>query len=263
VYAASRDRRQPKHVGSCILLDIDGTPVVSTAAHVIDDIKTAEMFIAGLAGTQWVQITGGSIKTTPDRGSVRRQLDHFDCAFWTPPESAVAALGPVEFLKSERISHNRVPVADRLYTAIGYPVSRNKDRINYVARQLSTGISMYTGTVEAMPALAASLGVSGREHLFMRFGKHAFTANGQQINPFGPIGLSGGALLDLGDFAAPDVYARDPQRRALLSGMLIEHDKRHRALIAVKIGLILNGIRLALAQRTSPLRAGSSAARHA
>jgi hypothetical protein len=108
---------------------------------------------------------------------------------------------------------------------------------------------MYTGAVEEMPKLAAARGVSGNEHLFMRFGKHAFTADGAQMNTFGPLGLSGGALLDLGDFTLPEVYGPGAKRQPLLSGMLIEHSKQHRALVAVKIGPIVSGIRLALARR--------------
>ena len=249
VYATDRFTGRSEHIGSCVLLDIGGTPTVSTAAHLIDEVKHAELSIAGLVGTRLVSIVGGRIKTTPDRGGVRRQFDHFDCAFWVPTDSAVEALGPVEFIKAPRISHNRSEVECRIYTAIGYPISRNKDRVDHASGQLSTGISMYTASVEAMPKLAAERGVSGNEHFFMRFGKHAFTADGEHMNTFGPVGLSGGALLDLGDFSSPEVYALGAKRKPLLSGMLIEHSKQHRALVAVKIGPIVNGIRRALARR--------------
>jgi hypothetical protein len=64
-------------------------------------------------------------------------------------------------------------------------------------------VRQYTTGVETMPKLATALGVSGNEHYFMRFGKHAFAADGEHMNTFGPGGLSGGALLDLGDFSSP------------------------------------------------------------
>jgi hypothetical protein len=249
IYAADRLTGRPGHIGSCVLLDIDGTPIVSTAAHLIDEVKHTELFIAGTVGTKLVRIVGGRIKTTPDRGGVRRQFDHFDCAFWRPTDYAVQALGAVEFIKAPRISHNRSAVEGRLYTAIGYPISRNKNRVDHLSGQLSTGISMYTTGVETMPKLATALGVSGNEHYFMRFGKHAFAADGEHMNTFGPGGLSGGALLDLGDFSSPEIYAPGARRQPLLSGMLIEHSKPHRALVAVKIGPIVNGARLALARR--------------
>jgi len=43
---------------------------------------------------------------------------------------------------------------------------------------------------------------------------------------------------------------RDPKRNALLSGMVIEYYSDHRALVAVKIGTIINGIRSAQAAKS-------------
>ena len=78
-----------------------------------------------------------------------------------------------------------------------------------------------------------------------------FTGDGARVDTFGPRGLSGGALLDLGEFTSPDSYARRPSRSALLSGIVIEYHGDHRALVAVKIGTIVDGIRSARAT-TSP-----------
>ena len=64
-----------------------------------------------------------------------------------------------------------VPTPDRLYTAIGYPVSRNKKAIDHATKSITTRISMYTANVEAMPDLAAKLEMSGAEHFFLRFEK--------------------------------------------------------------------------------------------
>jgi hypothetical protein len=36
-----------------------------------------------------------------------------------------------------------------LYTAIGYPVSRNKNAIDHATKSVTTRISMYTANVEA------------------------------------------------------------------------------------------------------------------
>ena len=67
-------------------------------------------------------------------------------------------------------------------------------------------------------------------------------------HPFGAKGLSGGALLDLGEFTSLDSYDRDPRGSALVSGMVMEYHKEHRALVAVRIDAIVRGIRIALAQ---------------
>ena len=81
---------------------------------------------------------------------------------------------------------------------------------------------MYTGHVVEVPALAAKWPRSGEEHLLLNFERHAHTANGERVNAFGPRGLSGGALLDLG-VTSPAIYALDSHNKATLSGMLIEY----------------------------------------
>ena len=168
---------------------------------------------------------------------------------WIPPDQAVDRLGAVTFLNNSRISHIRKPSAGRLYTALGYPVSRNKKAVDHMTHSISTRASMYTDHVDEMPELASKLRVTGCDHLFLRFEKRSFTGDGACENTFGPIGLSGGALLDLGDFSSTEAYARDPTGSALLAGMVIEYHRKHRALVSVRIDTVMNGIRGALARR--------------
>jgi hypothetical protein len=235
------DGRRLTHSGSCLLLEIDGKRVVSTAAHIADDLALTPLFVGGLVGTHPVQLAGRFRATTPPGGD--RRLDHLDCAYCEISANDTAALGPVEFLSESRMSHNRVPSERRVYTAFGYAVSRNKKSIDHRTRSITNRLSMYTGHVVEVPALAAKLPRSGEGHLLVNFERHAHTANGERVNAFGPRGLSGGALLDLGDFTSPAIYAPDSQHTATLSGMLIEHWDEHHVMVAVKIGAIVEGIR--------------------
>ena len=66
----------------------------------------------------------------------------------------------------------------------------------------------------------------------------------KRVNAFGPRGLSGGALLDLGDLTSPAIYAPDSQHTATLSGMLIEHWDEHYVMVAVKICVIVTPVSL-------------------
>jgi len=102
------------------------------------------------------------------------------------------------------------------------PVSRNKKAVNHGTRLISTHVSMYTAHAQEMPDLASKLGLTDSDHVFLHFERHAFTGDGARVNTFGPRGLSGGALLDLGEFNSPESYERDPKQSALLSGMVIE-----------------------------------------
>lgn len=247
VYRNSEAEPLPEHLGSCLLLSIDGVRIVATAAHIYDQLEEYTLYVGGPSPTNLVPIIGWAGEATPKPGG-ERKADHFDWAFWQPPPPAVAAMGDVEFLAVSRVSQSRVISPGRLYTAFGYPISRNKKAINHATKSISTRISMYTANVEAMPALAADLKVTGDEHLFMSFEERSFASDGARENTFGPRGLSGGALLDLGEFTSPESYTRDPGRSALLAAMVIEYYKEHSALVAVRIGTIVNGIRLALAR---------------
>lgn len=243
----SQDGRRLTHIGTCLLLEIDGTRVLSTAAHVADQLAWTSLSVGGLIGTHPVELTGKFRATTPPAGD--RRLDRLDCAYCEMSAESAAALGPVEFLMGSRISHNRVPTETRVYTAFGYAISRNKKSFDHAAGSIANLVSMYTGQVVEVPALAAKLPRSGKGHLLLNFQKHAYTADGERVNAFGPKGLSGGALIDLGNFTTPAIYVPDSRQKATLSGMLIEHWEKQHVMVAVKIGSIVDGIRRDLTRR--------------
>ena len=235
IFGADRPDGLPEHVGCCILLSVDGRRILSTAAHLAEQLSERELFVGGPTGTSPVPIAGKWKATIPPGGN--RHADHYDCAFWQVPDDAVESLGPVEFLESDRLALKRVDAVGSPHTAIGYPVKRNEGAIDHAARTIVNRRSIYTAAVIKAPRLAAKLGVTGADHLFLSFGKHAFDVDGKRFSSFKPTGMSGGALLDLGftSSAAPT--------QARLSGMLIEYHRSHNALVAVKIGPIIEGIR--------------------
>lgn len=163
VYRNSVANPRPEHIGSCVLLNMDGVPTVVTAAHILDQRADQTLYVAGVPGTSPVPILRGVVMTTPTL-EARRVSDHFDTAIWQP--LTVDALGAVDFLDAWRISHNRPQSADRLYTALGYAISRNKKAVDHRTRSISTHVSMYTGDAEEMPELASKLRVTASDHLF-------------------------------------------------------------------------------------------------
>lgn len=237
---------RPEHIGSCILLDIDGTPVVATAAHIVDDIpEGATLFVATPARPQLVPIVGGDIKTTP-KPPKGRNYDHSDSAYWRIPDDEVERLGVANFLGPSRLSHNRAPQDRRYYTALGYAVERNADRVDHERRTITFAPSMHTSNAVSEPKLTRRLNSPGDQHLFVRFARYAKDADGVEMETFYPEGLSGGALLDLGDFTSYDIYGGDTKHRARLAGVIIEYHEDRQALVAVKIGPIVSGITNAL-----------------
>jgi hypothetical protein len=207
--------------------------------------------VAGSAQPQLVPIIGGDIKaTSPPRGD--RDLDHADSAFWRIPDGVVEKLGATNFINTSRLSHNRAPQERCYYTAFGYAVCRNEDGVDHGRCTISFAPSMHTSNAVSEPALTRKLRSSNEEHIFVRFAKQAQDANGVTVDTFYPEGLSGGAFLDLGDFTSPSIYEGDTKLRARLAGMIIEyHGKKYRALVAVKVGPILSGIRNALRRSSS------------
>lgn len=238
--------RRLKHAGTGVLLMIDVHPVLVTAAHVLDPLRQGvELSVGGPPGTHPVPIEGGVIRMTrPPQGS--RLKDHVDSAFWKMPDNAVRALGNVWFVDPFRLSHNRAPVERRCYMAMGFAQSRNRKSIDNAHRSISNLISRYSGSVIEIPALAAELGASGADHMFLNFEKRAQAEDDTTIDAFTPTGLSGGPLLDLGDFVSESAYSTETTHRASLSGILIEYHSRHKAVVAVKIGPIVAGIKKSL-----------------
>jgi len=257
MYRNSDTNPKPEHIGSCILLNVDGQPILSTAAHVLDNLTEGySLYVGGHGGTHPVLIRGGVLGATPKPDGGRRR-DHFDCGFWRIPEEAVQELGAVEFLDASRLSDNSADVDRRYYMAMGYRLSANKSAIDHGAKTIGNRLSRYSGSVVEIPKLAEELGVSGAEHMFLTFPKYAQDEDDRRITAFGPVGFSGGPLLDLGDFTVVEAYAPETPYRAALSGIMIEQYPQFRAMVGVKIGFIVDGIRQRLSRLTSRARFGA------
>jgi len=54
--------RRPMHIASCLLLNVDGTPIVCTAAHVIDHLRETPLYVGRSIGAGLVPIIGGRIR---------------------------------------------------------------------------------------------------------------------------------------------------------------------------------------------------------
>jgi hypothetical protein len=229
-----------------MLLRIGGHPIFVTAAHVLDPLhEGVELSVGGSPGTRPVPIEGGVFRmTTPPQGN--RLKDHVDSAFWKMPDKAVTALGSVWFVDPFRLSHNRASVERRYYMAMGFAHSRNRKSVDNARRGIRNLISRYSGSVVEIPALAAELGVSGADHMFLNFEQRAQSEDDTTVDAFSPAGLSGGPLLDLGDCLSESAYSTETTHRASVSGILIEYHPKYKAVVAVKIGPIVAGIKKSL-----------------
>lgn len=236
------DGLRPELFGSCLLLSVDGTKYVVTAAHLMDSTATHSLHVAGLAGTLPVQILGKITGTTAP--SAGRGADKIDVAFWPVPEPKALALGPVSFLGVESVSTNHKSPIGHVYMAMGFPISRNRGAVNNQQRSIKSTLRKYSAAVVDLPALASDLGISGNDHLFLEYNKYQTNREGKKVNAVNPTGMSGGAIVDLGNFASMDYL--DPSCKCVghISGMLIERHQKHAALVAIKIHKIIEAIRI-------------------
>ena len=215
---ASTDGNNPIPIGSCVLLLVDGQRYVVTAAHIIDWISDAALYVAGLVGQRLVQILGDVSSTRPPTGG--RRKDRWDFAFWPISAEIASALGAVRFLDANEVSQNRATPNNRVYMAIGYPENKNKRKVDKPKRQIKTVLRKYSSNVLELPNLARELDISGDEHFFLRFEKRSQDSNGKRVTTFNPVGMSGGAFVDLGNFATVSKYLPESDRNGRLSGIV-------------------------------------------
>ncbi len=238
---ASEGGKKPRIIATCMLLRVDCRNYMVTAAHVVDELDDSALYVAGSVGSQPVQLIGVVHKTAaPPQG---RQKDKIDVAFWEIDEQKIPELGNVAFIEATQISHNRAPLKNRLYLAAGYPYSRNKRNVKNNTKSIKASLSKYTAALTEDSAIARDYGVSGEQHLFLKYHEYSETDSGEKQKTFNPVGLSGGPLIDLGNFASPERYVERSQQLGYIAGMTIERISKHDVLVATRIQVVLDAIR--------------------
>ena len=156
-----------------------------------------------------------------------------------------AKLGDVTYISDKEICAMPAQTKGHIYAALGYPNSQNK-KMDHTKKYITTVIWPYAATVVSdvnATALAKSLKVSGEDHVFVKFDeKRSRDAHtGKIVNSLKPTGISGGALIDLGNLADLDRLA-EPGTAGRLVGLLIEHRARHKAMVATRMTTIIRAI---------------------
>jgi hypothetical protein len=235
----------PEQTATCTLLHFGDHKYLATAAHVVDENTDngSTLYVGGAPGGPLIEINGEFWITQKPRND--RNNDRYDFAVWRMPETVIDALGNVTYYTDREIGDDRSSPTGRIYLMLGYPNSKNK-KVDVQGKGIKPTYSKYTGIVKANPELTEKLGISGEDHLFLGFDeKHSKDSEGKIVNSINAHGLSGGALIDLGSLAAPDNFDAARNARGRLAGILIEHQSDDKAIVAVKMGVILGrlGIR--------------------
>ncbi len=234
----STERDNPIQIGTCILLQVKQRKYLLTAAHIIDNNQNSSLYVGG--GDKLVLIEGEFLCTSKPESE--RKYDHYDFAYLELSKDLLELIGNVNFISKDKFAIHKVSTKGRLYLALGYPNSKNK-MINAVDKSVKPQYSPYASTVQSSPELCQKLGLSGKEHLFINYDpKQSRNADGSIFNAMSPIGMSGGALIDMGCISKPEHYASGILFEGGLAGMLIEIHKEYKVMSAVRINFIIEQI---------------------
>lgn len=228
----------PIHIGTCLLIKIGEAKILLTAAHIVDELKTTELYIG--ARPDLLPIVG-QFKVTP-KVEGTREKDHFDFAYLTLESEMAITLCHFPFIDESNISNYNGDSYGRHYVAFGYPNSKNK-KINLERNTVQPKLMKYSSIIKKNELLCNELRISGDDHLFLHYNsKHSMNSDGDKINSISPKGVSGGALIDMGNINKQILEGKTLNNCKLVA-MLIENHKKYKLMSSVKLDSIVNVIK--------------------
>lgn len=235
----SSDKGRPVHIGSCIAIRVDGKCYLLTAAHIVDQNEHTTLYVGG---NHLHPLSAEFLATVKPSGT--RKLDRYDFALGKLSDDDLVALSGVKFVEKTDILWGDGKLNGHVFTSIGYPNSKNK-KVDDSSKSVLTQLYHYSNVAKSHPTLAKELKVSGEDHLFIKFNdKRSQNEAGAFVYPPSLRGMSGGAVISLGDISDPDVVAgcRDP--RPMLAALFIEFYKAHKIIVATRMSCVLDAIRV-------------------
>ena len=230
IYGA-KETGAPNHIGSAILLNVNSRKVLLTAAHVLDEHKFTTLYAPGVGKP--IPIEGKFVATRAPEGN--RDLDRFDFAYCRlSDEMSEAIVG--RFVGEDEIVTSEVEEAGRLYTALGYPNSKNS-RHNPITQSIRPNLLPYSNVHKVDQSVAATLPDGGRRHIFLPYGKRS-RIDGLIVNSVAPRGMSGGAVVDAGRPGDLQTLLSGAAPIPRLAGLVIERPGK-RVLIATRMSTIM------------------------
>jgi hypothetical protein len=233
----------PEFIGTCFGIAYRGRKFLVTAAHVMDNHREAQLAVGVSTGMYSIVGDFFTVKTP----QVGRDEDPFDFA-WQELNSEDAK--NFEVIASDDIDISNVPPSDKkAYTAIGYPLSKNK-KIRPNERQqrnITPKRVQYSDFRVDAVEYFKHRGMTLETHIAIKRDNRAIDADGREGNTIGLKGMSGGPLIDIG-LRAPDGQL-SPQK---VAGILIEHNDKETIIVAVRLGLVLLQIDKAINDQSSP-----------
>ena len=237
IYRAT-DLGNPDHEGSCVLVELNGSRYMVTASHVMEagTVKDSALYIGG--ENRFVRISGQYCRTPAPDGVMN---DPYDFAVWKLSDEDVQSLGNVGYIGSENMSFGQPSSSGHVYSVIGFPNTKNESIDREQQRASSNRWSYFSVARDGTDA-ARAMGIDGDNHIFIGYDKRSLDAQGRKVNSISPRGVSGGAVIDLGNLGDPQSLAPDARFTPRLVAIFIEYKKTYKVTVATKLGLILKAL---------------------
>ena len=234
----STEHGKPFHIGSCVLLEADGSHYLITAAHVIDHNDYTTLYVSG--ENHLVQIEAEALITKPSNGN--RADDKLDFAILPLSTDIKTQLGDVVFIGASSTSNASPESKGQLYLALGFPNSKNK-KVNNTEKKVTQKPFVYSSTLNLDDNIFQEVGATKNLHYLLDFcSKHSKDENNSVVNSISPTGASGGALFFIEGMNNPENYRPNADCTGKLVGVLIENHKQQKVIMATKISVVINAL---------------------
>lgn len=248
IYGSSINGK-PIHIGTSLYIQVDFQKLLLTAAHIVDELKITQLYVG--VNSKLLPLEG-KFKVTPNvDGS--REKDHYDFAYLLLNSDLLSSFKSIPAIDESMISNYDGNTIGRNFVAFGYPNSKNK-QINLEKNTVQPKMMKYSSVTKESPSLCTNLGVSGEDHLFLDFdSKYSKDSSGRKVSSINPKGISGGALIDMGEINK-QILKITHNQTCKLSALLIENHKSYRLFSATKMNIIVNTIKSILPPNNALLR---------
>jgi hypothetical protein len=225
--------------GSSVLLQVSQRFFFTSAAHVLKT-PPAGAALEVVGDSQNIRLPVEAIVGGKDSHSSLGPAEGLiDVAFVEVSSTAVTRLGGAAAVQMDEVDVNEsLKPTMGAYLALGYPISETKVIVEEGAVHVNP-FALHTGRTE--PEIYVTLGVSEHTHLVLRYDPASITwPDGiPRVGP-SPHGMSGGGV-----WRVRNSYPALPgPLDAKLVAVMIEHRAGEHAIIATRIALQLEGMRL-------------------
>ena len=222
---------RPEHLGSCVLVALDGRHYALTAGHVLQDAGAAHV---------WAAAGNGRLEPLPytDRFCSRAdsgRLGDIDIGLMPLRSDGLGPFAQCKFLSDADLDakgNAQYQLFSNFYFVMGYPASRNQSEVNHCGKKIKVK-SFHLATNPPIEDLFEKEQLSKAEHLVVEFDHKDMEIERKRVTPPKLHGVSGGGIfcISCSNYEGP------------LVAIATEHRKQSRILVGTRIGYFVDAAR--------------------